>query len=461
MKKILSMALAVMLLVLPLAALAETDPLSMAQGRRMETTITLHDLNTALLTMVGTPENAISMINDLIEAVSMTAYAQEDEVGLSLNLQGADGRMPSASVLNLKVGVDGNTLMVGSNLLGEAPVRMDDLDDMKQIIIRLMHAFQEQLDLDDDDVAQIEAILNYYMDEKNLAAMAEQIMTQLSSLSEVALDTSALTELITGYRAYTAITSEFTQPGNCDPAATLYTLNLPKDEANKLLPAVVQFIQDNPMLENTIAEMIFESRLTWNMEKQQILEGKAELFAGNLCMSIYESETEDIVKQELTGVLGNNVPFALIMAKKGDTMTFSIVPDRENRIQIVTTEHYTATTASTSCKATVTITKDGVSIPFHVAVTTDASFDGLDATSHTEIGVGLTNVDVLKASIVTRTMAPQATMDVQEAIDLADVSEAEFLFWCQQVPANVTSALIGGMLLLPPSVLTQLMNAMY
>ena len=84
MKKLLSMLLVLMMLILSASSLAEGD--AWVDAARIETTVTLHDLNTDLLAMFDLDDEIATAVKDTLDSLVITTYRQAQQCGFHVTL---------------------------------------------------------------------------------------------------------------------------------------------------------------------------------------------------------------------------------------------------------------------------------------------------------------------------------------------------------------------------------------
>ncbi len=450
MKKFLSLMLAMLMLVLPTLSLAETGFVDQAtaNGRRAETTITIHDLNTQLLTMLGAPAETLTLVTDVLNVVALSSYTQEGEAGLSLNMQ-------NTPVLTLNFAAEGETVLLGSNLLGNKAVALTGKEQVKATLERLLTAYRDELGVTEADIQQVLSAFDAEID-------TTQVTEALDMVNE--LDFSPFTALAISWAGKIKAESVTEQPNDCDAADTVTTLTLTAEDASQLMAALVEFIDKNPSIGQSFITGFEESGLKWEESKETV--AQLPIFPEGIELVAYTA-SDDLVKLTLSAPLAGalfgesaeSLPIYVIYTLKDGLSNTTV--NFANMMQVTVAYQLVeeATQAVSALSIVMSIMQDGTAISFGLNASTEETTDGTDAYSKTDLTAQLLGMDIITLTVETQTCAPKAAaLSANNAIDLSSVSDAEFETWCQAVPTNATNALTQGIFLLPQSVLTLLLN---
>lgn len=269
MKKFLASMLALLLLAMPFAGLAETAPamdlsalltesqdysaLALANGRRVSFNIEASDVATDL-----TGEPAIdAVIADVLNALVINGYAQGNEQSFTLGME-QQGKV--AEVLSIATAKDGADTYFKSNLTGATIVIGED--EVQPFAERLIDVMTAIGFFDEETAAGMKA---------ELPAMMEQMKAELAAVGSAqidyaSLDYSALVEAFAVVAAKMETGAPDILPRNCDPAVAMVTVTMTPDEMKGMIAAMIKFIQDNPTLADYIAAQIsFEESIAPSM----------------------------------------------------------------------------------------------------------------------------------------------------------------------------------------------------
>ncbi len=248
MKKIIAMLVALMMLALPMAGLAENafgvDYYTQAieSGRRVTTNMYVENIAADF-----TGDEAVDqIITDLLSAVSITTYSQDNEEFFALGLkQEQTGKV--ADLLTLGFAQDDDVNVITSNLLGgaiavsaeEAPILMERLID----VLAMIGLFtEEDAQMLKDELATVIAAA------PSEAAMEDEIMAMIEGIDFTALDFSALTDAFLPVLESVETAEVTMQPKNCDPAVNMVPLNITGEQMKTMMTSFFRFIKANPQL---------------------------------------------------------------------------------------------------------------------------------------------------------------------------------------------------------------------
>lgn len=311
MKKLLSLILALMMLMLPVLSIAEeADELydlraaALEAGRKVETALSISGLPKGLVFDEQTEE----VVYALVEAIALSVTQQGDEGGVNLLIDGN-------SVLNLSGAASGDDLYLNSNLLGGTVVISGD--EAIPLTKRLVNVLALAGLIPEDDaqgiitmIDQVEASVREELEQ----ALASVVQVEAAPMPEV--DASALTE------AFAPLTGKITtepvtmQPKNADPAANVTTLTITPDELKACIKAIPLFIKENPALVVWFEEQMAANSVNLAAEGENVnLTENGQLsaeFAANLDEVIAELDAatlsrKDVVIKVYTNEAGETV----------------------------------------------------------------------------------------------------------------------------------------------------------
>lgn len=261
MKKILAMLLALMLLAVPFAGVAEeaeadstldmlkelyaaaetNDPYTQAleNGRRITTTITVDGVAESF---TG-DEITDQAIRDLLDALVITTYSQNDEEYFSLGMKQADGS--TTDLLNFGYAGEGDVAYIATNLIGGTiAVSAEEVQPLLERLIDMLVLIGMYTEEDAAALkTQLPELLETYTEQ-----MGNAFASTAQELDIFALDYSAFTDVLTPILERVQTGEVTMQPKNCDPAASVLTASVTGEEMEALLVSLYRFIQQNPEL---------------------------------------------------------------------------------------------------------------------------------------------------------------------------------------------------------------------
>ncbi len=297
MKKILASRLAMLMMVAPIAGLAEdaaalsmNSVLAAAQnyytraleaGRRVTFEVSLSDVANDF-----TGERAVDqVIVDVLEALSITGYAQGDEVYFAIGMEQQSGEV--YDMLTLGAALMEDDAYINSTLIGGTIVV--SADEVVTVLERLIDMFEELDLISAADARSFKAELP-----EMWAMIMQEYQTAMSTAAANAvnmeeLDYSALVNLVTTIGSKLVITEPTVMPRNCDAAASKVSLTMTPAEMKGILVAVIEFVKDNPALCDYIAEqMDFDTAMMY-----AVVEGEEAVTFESMLDELIE-ELEDV-----------------------------------------------------------------------------------------------------------------------------------------------------------------------
>ncbi len=478
MKKLLSMLLVLMMLILPAASLAEGD--AWADAARIETTVTLHDLNTNMLLMLGLSDEIATAVKDTLDSLLITTYQQAQQYGYNValgktTLLSTDCQTTDTSVVYL-----------ASNLLG-GTVSLDLEKDLEKVTEMLIRAVCKMQGMSDEEI------------ETGLANIKEELQSLTSSFASAPTadfnaiisdimnadweETGAIIDEILESCEFAEVTE---QPDGCDPVKQMITLTITKEQLTNLLQAIVNELKEMPSLKAYIAETnaylttidknaTLDSNLTVNADSVQVvlyLDGNASIAKAHADMVITE---EDNDTEKLT------FDFSRLTNDDATKYTVVTVVDEEERVTVETTLKADSLAVTTlieeeedgayesllrldlnwmadSMNALLTVYSGGSAVTFGLAITTEETISDAKATKTTNIALQFVGMDVLTITAETVTCDAQAPLSDGDVTDLAAMDDTAFETWLSGVMTNVNNMPMRWMLALPDSALTLLMG---
>ncbi len=446
MKKLLSLVLALMMLTLPVLAEEAYAPSfvdqAVANGRRAETTVTLSDLNTLLAMMLfGVDQETLDMVQELMDTVALTGYVQGNEAGFGLKMKGMD-------VLTGALGLTEDEILLGSNLLGTAPVALN-LENLKPVAERLLTYYADALEITEEDAAAIAALL----DPEALASMIEDYAASAETeMVQEELDFSAFDALIAEWEQLVVIEPVTVQPEDCDPADTRATLTIPAEEANRIFPAMVAFVDANPMILQSVDASLMEEGMTWEELKPYLAE--IEAFAGPMVCEAYAGGDE-LVKLNasiaIAGADGEAQTIALSYGKLNGTISLIYIQTDVLMVSLAYAEELEDMAARQTLELSLSVFTEDAPVTFGLSAECQTATDGLDATDLTTVTVMIMGMPFITLNVDTKTVAPTAVMTAEGAVDLSKLTEEDFQVWCITMETNAAMAMFMGIMLLPQS----------
>ncbi len=218
------------------------DEAAVAAGRRAVGQLRVKEL-TGVSTGVAEIDAAI---NDMIAALGINTYSQGDESGMALTISDAE-------VLNFAAALSGKDLYLKSNLLGTALVV--NSGEVEGLFSRLLDMFVMMQAMTADDAEEIKAVFDGAL--SAFGPLYEQMnASMLTEADLLAMDYSALVNVLGGIVENTKPVEAIVIPGNCDPAAAGFVMTMTNEDAIAVCKAIIQVLKDNPRLMTFVANQI-------------------------------------------------------------------------------------------------------------------------------------------------------------------------------------------------------------
>ena len=405
MKKLLSLILALMLLTLPAIAMAEDSvgliggadgptqivvanstvkprfANAIEAGRRVNQTITLTEL-----TGVNTGDPmADAAIADLVKALGFNFSAQGDEAMLTMSLSDKE-------VANFGHALSGENVYLSSNMLGGTVVV--GLTEIEGLANRILDAMVTIGAIGEEEAAMLRESLTAFKSELD-AAMQEE---KLEDLAIDAMDFSALEAILPMLMGKITQAENIIVPRMCDPAVSGLQLVLTNENIHAVLKQSFQFMLDNPMLLESLAE-------STGAPTEAQLEAQWET-AGQLYMTfgIYESKEAFMASQETveSNLREGMNELASVKILGGDVVVNVYLDEQDQPVYItgtmpILTEDTLTANPETMITTTVNLTYTRQTVPQGVAHVCNISVEDVTVTIDALVGEGSTVVNVTAA----------------------------------------------------------------
>ena len=465
MKKILSVILALMMFVLPISSMAEARSLTVTAQ---------HGSLTELLAIMGvlpttTEEDGTTTvayadaINEMLDSAALSVYKQTGDTlqaGGAVSVSGTD-------LLTADVALDGLTVKVASNLLGDDVVTVNLLD----VMSRAMENMGSNVSV---NVEELGSAMGYIM----------QVYTVLQSLDLSDLEfTNAQTVLTDIVARVLEGTTEVTeQPEGCDPAATVTTFTLSGTDAANLVSAAVEDLLNCASI-RSLAEQNLAEGTTVDDQLAQLKESLTQQAQdlGEITYTMYLDSEGGLVAADMTFNTQDNtgniqltrnteagqVVYELTMTQGEMTAVMTCVKaDNGASLQIsVPMDGDTFTMggsyAATDNERQLTLNIGADSIGVQLVVEALVNETGKEMTADLYctgmIADYLSESRLLTVKAVTDSTADVAALSGNE-VDVLSMSEEDLATWMTGLTTNVMLVAISAMQALPTSVLTLLMG---
>ena len=405
MKKLLSLILALMLLTLPAIAMAEDSvgliggadgptqivvanstvkprfANAIEAGRRVNQTITLTEL-----TGVNTGDPmADAAIADLVKALGFNFSAQGDEAMLTMSLSDKE-------VANFGHALSGENVYLSSNMLGGTVVV--GLTEIEGLANRILDAMVTIGAIGEEEAAMLRESLTAFKSELD-AAMQEE---KLEDMVIDEMDFSALEAILPMLMGKITQAENIIVPRMCDPAVSGLQLVLTNEDIHAVLKQSFQFMLDNPMLLESLAE-------STGAPTEAQLEAQWET-AGQLYMTfgIYESKEAFMASQETveSNLREGMNELASVKILGGDVVVNVYLDEQDQPVYItgtmpILTEDTLTANPETMITTTVNLTYTRQTVPQGVAHVCNISVEDVTVTIDALVGEGSTVVNVTAA----------------------------------------------------------------
>lgn len=505
MKKLFAALLAMMMLLIPVASFAETTTLENAwqNAERVETVVTIHDLNEDLVKALGGDDTIMAAINDFLNALNLSGYVQGEEIGVSIGLQGKEllwGAMTQQDTV----------ATIASNLLnGTIVVREEEAENLSDNYLRLT---MKQSGMTDEEIEKtLEASKNQSVD----AAM-EAYTTMMTRIQEIySIDEEELmqqllsvdwTKCLTVLEGVKIENTEVTeQPEGCTTAALAATVTLTNDQLANFLYEAVKAAMEVPFFSETVVAMRdymvvadassnepltseqFDEELNKLIEKIKETKYLAEdatlvLYADEngmplLCqldMKLSNGEYEPI-PVSATATLEMTEDGAKIVVKcvsldETTTITINVTETQidvcakveEGELvvdfDVVYSAEATDETKKTNVNAEIMVTEGEDVVSFAVKSATEASMVDGQAVSKQDVTINFMGMDIVMITVESKTCAATESRIGTDAVELGKMNFEEFQTWYTDLQTSLQMLPMQFMMSLPDSVLMLMMN---
>lgn len=287
MKKLTALLMAMLLVILPVLGSAATtgEIIDAAKEAGLATKTTVTFVPADLTAMLGT-ENA-AIYTDLLNALGLVAYENNDannQVGVKVTLQGKE-------VANFDFVRENGTAYVNTNFLGESlAVDQDEWQPLMEKLVDLMVS-SDAMSAAEGKMLK-EQIAAYFSGE------ATAVMPTASNAFEHVDWTPVTNKAMEILNAKGKISAVTEQPGTCDQAANVLTLNVNGDDIVAIYEAIANALRADVTAMNYLNGELAEEGMTAEDLLTGLLDGIKETMAkveGDIPMVIYMSAAGNIV----------------------------------------------------------------------------------------------------------------------------------------------------------------------
>ncbi len=491
MKKILSLMLAIMLLALPVASLAEKNVDLLAEQKAMTFSLSFADANIASLaeamgeTVDENEKTMYDMVNDLINALGVSYYLQQPsadsaQVGGSLVLSGND-----ALTINGLLQKDG--LYATSNMLGQDTVLVTKdqmtaaMDDMKAQAIAEGSTGAEL----DEMMETIKEILENPSEALKNSALSNDLdsmeLTKLQAAAEKIAEKAEKADASTA-------------PAGSDKAESAITLKLSKEDMSTLMEA---FMDDFEATEFGAAYVkSLNQSLASSGEKvtvDDVMKASADLMKDDMVITLYTNDDGEMVSATVKAALlegaGSNdvidLDMVILSSKVGDqekvTVTatategdekvdvlfeLNMADENNGTFNCTVTEDDTLVKVNGTIEATddkhatvdvkLDVTDEGETFGMRVLVTSEETDNSGDVQVKLMSLDGATNYLSILLKFALTDMKP--AVNTADAVQPLTMSEEEMEAWTTSLESGMQVELMKILGYLPESVLTMLLQ---
>ena len=514
MKKILATLLAMMMLAMPAAGLAETtmnDDLfatALNAGRRISFDVTLSDIATEF-----SGEPAIDqVIFDILNALKITGYVQGDEVYYSIGMTQESGAV--SDLLTMGVATAGDDTYLLSNLIGGTIVVGQD--EVQPLLERLIDMMVTMDAMTEREAAQIKAELGELFAALNVEKAAT---ASLESIDFTTLDFSAILAVAETVMGKVTVDEMDVLPKNCDTPASMVSITLTPEEMKALIASLFQFLKDNPALSEAIAsEISFDEVIAPQFSgvsgettdfmgfiDMMLAElADAELYRGDTVVKIWLDEAGEPVaisivapveggemtlnsnRLTMNDVVLNSVVFAfpggdvsVDVVEKGNevSVSFAVAENGETRIAVkadytdrsaenliandlvmdMTITDVTLTSSYAYSDVAYSNSEEVEEINIGVRATRDTVVDGIDFVTNASVTVVVEGKEYLTINITMKSEEAGASIMTGDVVRPAELSDADFANWFVSAFSALYAWLQNALFSMPSS-LFNLMN---
>lgn len=505
MKKLFAALLAMMMLLMPVASFAETTTLEDAwqNAERVETVVTIHDLNADLVKALGGDDTIMAAINDFLNALNLSGYVQGEETGVSIGLQGKEllwGAMTQQDTV----------ATIASNLVnGTIVVREEDAENLSDNYLRLT---MKQSGMTDEEIEKtLEETKNQPVD-----AAVEAYTTMMTRIREIfSIEEEELmqqllnvdwTKCLTALKTVKIENTEVTeQPEGCTTAALAVTITLTNDQLANFLYEAVKAAFEVPFFNETVVALRdyvvaadasskepltseqFDEELNKLIEEIKETKYLAEdatlvLYADEygmplLCqldMKLDNGEYEPI-PVSATATLETTENGTQIMSKcvsldNTVTLTINVTETQidvcakidDSAIVVDIDVVYSAETTDETEKANVNVeimmTEGADVVGFGFKMAAEASMVEGQAVSKHDVTINFMGLDIVTITVESKTCAAVESRIGTDAVELGKMNFEEFQTWYTDLQTSLQMLPMHFVMSLPDSVLMLMMN---
>lgn len=492
MKKMMALLMALMMLALPLAGLAENGSFmdeALAAGKMVERTVTFK----AADSLTGT-QQVDQLISEVLDALKLTVYQQENDGnqgGLTVNMSGKD-------VLDIQFALKDGTAYLQSDLLAgnTLAVSADETGAAAEKIVGLMQAMGLVQASEAAEIAQqLETALTAMtnpaaasggIDFEKMAAgfeaMNEQFVPEkLEWLADRVKEADLSGQPEGSDTAIRAIELEMTAEDELSVYEFIFDALKGNEECMKLLDSIAQASDEGTSGAALFDELMGQMKelLPALMQKPAkavyYVNGDDEIVAATIRVELTDGETEmnmDMVyarKTEADGVsyhvtadvTGSEKLTMDVLVKtveNGFTADVTVVSPESDTLafSVASTTEKTDTTSKSAGSFTMQMPESAGTIK--IDVTSESAKNGDDATGTTVLTVSFNGQDMITVTTESKTAAPVASLATGAALHPAQMSDAELQAFVTDVANNLQVWATAFLQSLPTSVLMTMMN---
>lgn len=508
MKKLTACLLAIMMLAMPFAAMADYAQDALDAGRRL-TSVIEYDMPVGL---TGDPD-VDQIISDVVDALHVTSTQQGDEIGFALGLKQPDGSVND--VLTFALATADKDAYIASNLLGGTIVI--SAEEIVPVVNRLVDLFVLLGFFGEEDAQEIKAMLTE-LEQMISAELANVAVPADFDIDVTKLDVTALNAMLTRIMEKMTVAEVTMQPKNCDPATQVYTVTLTPDEMNEMLVSILQLLKDNaevlaPLTDSFMQgfnagsgeQITFEELIDTAMTELP----KEQIYAGDVTYRVFVGEQGQLCAMEAVAPMdaettltmnyscltmndsqAHSFIFAmadvdmtlnLVVAEKTVNATLDVAQAGVNQLSVRCDVTDRSAENLIACDVNVEFTGNmGADVDYvfneeteeweivegepayltiGVNLKQDVALDGVDFTEKDEIVLSVAGMEILRATGTTVTGDPVESIMAGKVVRPAELSDADFANWFVGVYNNLSNWLMTLITSLPASVTNLLMGA--
>ncbi len=240
-------------------------------GRRVQVNVSVPELSGI---GIGDPRVDAAIV-DFVKALGMRVVTQGDERDIGLSMSGRD-------VLTVGWATSGDDTYIRSNLIGGTIV-LSSIE-VEPIIVRLLNMLVLMGVYPEAEAAEFKAQLPTLVE--TIKASAGQAANTVMTMEDImAMDFSAFEPVLRELEArMEVLNTDITVPRMCDMATSGVRLTIGEETFKDLLRALLQFIKDNPLLMDIMAE---NGEYTTEAERTAQWTASGELY---MLFGVYENE---------------------------------------------------------------------------------------------------------------------------------------------------------------------------